>query len=243
MVIRYLRISSILVLVLLIFYALWSSQLHLDSQECTSIKIHVDTSDDLFFINADMIKEMILFKEDSILGKAYEDINIYLLEEFVNEHPNIKKAELYLTVDGTLYVDVKQRKPLARVFQDKDSYYLDEKIREFPLSDNYSAKVLQVYWDKITPSRFGILSKLIDLINSDEFLKAQITAISFNGKDELIAYPRVGDHKIMIGEAKDLENKFEKLKIFYRHGLGKIGWDRYSIINLKYQNQVVCTKR
>ena len=43
--------------------------------------------------------------------------------------------------------------------------------------------------------------------------------------------------------AKYFRNKFEKLKVFYRYGLGKVGWDRYSMINLKYHNQVVCTKR
>ena len=66
----------------------------------------------MFFINTEMVEKMIFSKVDSLIGKAYEDINIYLLEEFVNEHPNIKKAELYLTLDGTLSVDVKQYEPL-----------------------------------------------------------------------------------------------------------------------------------
>ena len=72
----------------------------------------------MFFINTEMIENMIFSKVDSLIGKAYEDINIYLLEEFVNEHPNIKKAELYLTLDGTLSIDVKQREPLVRVFEE-----------------------------------------------------------------------------------------------------------------------------
>ena len=75
------------------------------------------------------------------------------------------------------------------------------------------------------------------------FLKAQITALEFDDKDEIIMYPRVGDHKIILGKAQNIEEKFEKLKIFYRHGLEKVGWDRYSHINLKFENQVVCTKR
>ena len=73
--------------------------------------------------------------------------------------------------------------------------------------------------------------------------KAQITAIAFDEKNEIVLYPRVGDHKIILGVAGDFKNKFEKLKVFYRQGLGKVGWDRYSMINLKYHNQVVCTKR
>ena len=166
-----------------------------------------------------------------------------MLEEFVNEHPNIKKAELYLTLDGTLSIDVKQREPLVRVFEGNESYYLDEEMNHFALSDQYSARVLQVYWDEITESRIAILDPLIDLIDSDKFLKAQITAIAFDENNEIVLYPRVGGHKIILGEAVDFRNKFEKLKVFYRQGLGKVGWDRYSMINLKYHNQVVCTKR
>ena len=225
-----------------LFYLSWSSLFRLGLQKCSKVQIQVDTEGDLFFINTEMVEEMIFSKEDSLIGKAYKDINIYLLEEFVNEHPNIKKAELYLTLDGTLSIDVKQRKPLVRGFEGNESYYLDEEMNRFELSGQYSARVLHVYWDEIAESRIAILYPLIDLIDSDKFLKAQITAIAFDENNEIVLYPRVGGHKIILGEAEDFRNKFEKLKVFYRHGLGKVGWDRYSMINLKYQNQVVCTK-
>ena len=236
----FLNISYLFLIVTVLFYISWSSLFYLDLQKCSKVQIQVDTEGDLFFINTEMVEEMIFSKEDSLIGKAYEDINIYLLEEFVNEHPNIKKAELYLTLDGTLSIDVKQREPLVRVFEGNESYYLDEEMNHFALSDQYSARVLQVYWDEITESRIAILDPLIDLIDSDKFLKAQITAIAFDENNEIVLYPRVGGHKIILGEAEDFRNKFEKLKVFYRQGLGKVGWDRYSMINLKYHN-IICT--
>jgi len=239
----FLNISYLLVIVTVLFYLSWSSVFRLDLQKCNKVQIQVDTEGDLFFINTEMVEKMIFSKEDSLLGKSFQDINIYLLEEFVNEHPNIKKAELYLTLDGTLSIDVKQREPLVRIFEGNESYYLDEEMDQFALSDHFSARILQVYWDEITESRIKILDPLIDLIDSDKFLKAQITAIEFDENNELVVYPRVGGHKIILGEAKDFRNKFEKLKVFYRQGLEQVGWDRYSMINLKYHNQVVCTKR
>ena len=111
------------------------------------------------------------------------------------------------------------------------------------MSDKYSARVIQVYWSELTESRREMLSGVLKLIDKDGFLKAQITSIEFDENNELIVYPRVGEHKIILGKAQDLVKKFEKLKIFYRQGLEKIGWDRYSHINLKFDNQVVCTKR
>ena len=240
---NFLNVSYLFLIISALFYLSWSSLFHLDIQKCSKVQIQVDTEGDLFFINSEMVEEMIFSKVDSLVGKSYEDINIYLLEEFVNQHRNIKKAELYLSLDGTLSISVKQREPLVRVFEGDESYYLDDEMNHFPLSDQYSARVLQVYWDEITESRIAILESLIDLIDSDNFLKAQITAIAFDENNEIVLYPRVGDHKIIMGKAEDFRNKFEKLKVFYRKGLEKMGWDRYSMINLNYEDQVVCTKR
>ena len=240
---NFLNVSYLFLIITVLFYLSWSSLFNIDIQKCSKVQIQVDTDGDLFFINTEMIENMIFSKVDSLIGKAYEDINIYLLEEFVNEHPNIKKAELYLSLDGTLFIDVKQREPVVRVFEENESYYLDKEMNHLPISNQYSARVVQVYWDEITKSRIAILDPLINLIDSDKFLKAQITAIEFDENNEIVIYPRVGDHKIILGEAEDLSNKFEKLKVFYRQALGKVGWDRYSMINLKYSNQVVCTKR
>ena len=139
----------------------------------------------------------------------------------MDSHPNIKKAELYLTSDGILNIDVTQRHPIVRVLENEDSYYLDDKMIKFSLSDKYTARVLQVYCIKSSEARKEILSFVLNAIDSDDFLSAFITAIEFDEKDELIIYPRVGDHKVIIGASYNLLKKFENLKEFYRHGIGK----------------------
>ncbi|MDG1850359.1 MAG: hypothetical protein P8I82_07760 [Flavobacteriales bacterium] len=240
---KFLRISFVLLLLVVLSFLTWTNRLSYNDVTCENLEIQVDTEDDLFFVNAGMVENMLKEKEDSILGKRYQDINIYLLEEFLDAHPNVKKAELYLTINGDLCVDLKQRKPLVRIFQQDDSYYLDEDFERFSLSDRYSARVLQVYWSEMTEARKETLDSLMKLIAEDAFLKAQITAVVFDENNEIIVYPRMGNHKIIVGEARDLEKKFENLKVFYKRGLEKVGWDRYSQINLKFENQVVCTKR
>ena len=49
--------------------------------------------------------------------------------------------------------------------------YLDEEIMQFPLSEIYTARVLQVYWSEITEVRRAILASMIELMENDEFLK------------------------------------------------------------------------
>ena len=237
------NITYFLLIITLIFIISLNSISNLGKLECKNIQVNVDTVGDLFFIDTDMVKELIIENNDYIISRPFEDINTYLLEEFINNHPNIKKAELYLTIDGNFCIDVKQRQPIVRVFQENDSYYLDDEIMKFTLSDKYTARVLHVYWSEITEERRKILATIIEYIEKDQFLKAQITAIEFDGVDELILYPRVGDYKIILGDSYDLVNKFERLKLFCLNGLEKVGRDRYSHINLKFDNQVVCTKK
>jgi len=240
---NFLNISYFLVIVTLLFYLSLSSIFSLDIQKCNKVEIKVDNEHELFFINSKIIEDMIFSIYDSLVGKSVEDINIYLLEEFVNDHPHIKKAELYLSLNGVLSIDIIQQKPVVRVFEGERSYYLNEEMCEFPLSNHHSARVLQVYWEKFTIQRLNILEALIELIKSDKFLNAQVTAIAFDEDNEIVIYPRFGNHKIILGEARDLRYKFDKLKFFYSQGLKKLGWNRYSMINLKYFNQVVCTKK
>ena len=33
------------------------------------------------------------------------------------------------------------------------------------------------------------------------------------------------------------------LQLFYEQAIPKVGWDKYEMINLKYKNQIVCTKK
>ena len=72
---------------------------------------------------------------------------------------------------------------------------------------------------------------------------AQIEQLYVNKEFEIELIPRVGNHRIVVGDATDIKTKLDKLKVFYDKGLNKTGWNEYSVINLKFANQVVCKKR
>ena len=62
---------------------------------------------------------------------------------------------------------------------------------------------------------------------------------------DFILVPLIGDQKIVFGSAyseKEVEEKFEKLRIFYEEGMPNVGWNAYSEISVKYEGQIVCKK-
>ena len=84
---------------------------------------------------------------------------------------------------------------------------------------------------------------LANFVEKNSFWKAQISQIFVNENGDFELTPRVGGHIIIFGSSANLEGKFENLMTFYKKGLRRTGWNEYSVINLKFKNQVVCTKR
>ena len=57
--------------------------------------------------------------------------------------------------------------------------------------------------------------------------------------------PVVGKQRIVFGKAssvKEVEDKFQRLKVFYQEAMPYEGWNKYKEISLKYEGQVVCRK-
>jgi cell division protein FtsQ len=87
------------------------------------------------------------------------------------------------------------------------------------------------------------LFKIATYVDKDAFWKAQIEQIFVTAESEYLLIPKIGDHTIVFGTAENMEEKFEKLLLFYKEGLSRVGWEQYKSINVKFKNQVVCTKK
>lgn len=234
---------------------------------CKAIDIKIDDKIQLDFIDENEILNLIDGNQ-KIIGSPIGSINISLLEKRIMSNPYVEKAEVYSTIDGKLQVNVMQRNPLVRIITMRDEhFYIDCNGNFMPVSNTYSIPVIvangyiyDTYAEMKIPAWRGtsanvdttanqpehILSqvyRLSQFIKADTFWNAQIEQIYVNSMQEIELTPRVGDQHIILGNADNLEEKFHKLYTFYTNGLEKTGWNNYSIINLKFKNQVVCTKK
>jgi len=236
-----------------------------DDMICKDVIINIDNDNNNYFVDAKDILQMSYQRGDSLKGQSMQSINVYSLENTFNSHPSIKSTEVYKTINGELYINVIQRKPICRIINYKgEGYYFDAEGKLMPLSENYSARV--PVFTGLIPFTFGgnynrdfrrefecedsldmdihLLNSIYHLaayIDSSEFWQAQIEQVNIVDND-FVLIPKVGDNKIIFGDAKNTANKFNRLMTFYTEGLSKTGWNKYSIINLKFENQVVCTK-
>ncbi len=230
------------------------------------LNINVQNTNENQFIDEDDIRDFFNERKDSILNVELKNIDVNGLEKVLNTHPAIENADLSVDVNGDVKINVRARTPLVRVINmDGESYYIDTQTKLMPLSDKYTARVLVVNGFVFEPyarrhmfsvndikknEMFKELSVLDDIyelanyITKDSVLINLIHQISITKEREFELFPSIGNHKIEFGEATNIAEKFEKLKVFYTDGLNKTdNWNKYSTINLKYKNQVVCTKK
>ncbi len=229
---------------------------------CTMVDVAIVDGTGNFFVDEDEIVGAVNKTRINNPGNLMSDINIRSLEELIHKFPSIEKAEVFSSINGKLRVDITQRKPIVRVINyNGQSYYLDSHGSMMPLSTRYTARVPVATGYLNTPyllnyntevdlpvddkGRKAVLAdlyKLSKFISDDEFYSALIEQIYVDNDNMFFLVPKMGPKIIEFGTVDDAEEKFFKLMAMYRAGMSLKGWDKYRKINVKYKNQVVCTK-
>ncbi len=213
-----------------------------DNDECKGVVINI-TNNKLGTINNEDIVEML--SEETLFpqGKMMDSICCYEIENFIKAMTLIKDCQVYKTNGNDIRVNVECREPVLKVY-DKEgaTYYVD--VEGEKIDDIKKPLLLPVASGEIDDNMVdNELQKVVSAIEKDPFWLAQIEQIYFNEKKEAIITPRMGDHIIELGNVKQIDEKLQNLKEFYIKGLNTVGWNKYSKLNIKISNKVICTKR
>jgi len=249
----------IIVIYLLLAVAFISNRY--EDQFCNSIVVSIEDSQKTGFLIRDDILKLLETNEIKYLGKPLYKIDLDSIEKTVKTNQIIHSCKAYTGVNGILHIDISQRTPFVRIIeQNGKGYYLDKEGNVLNLSTRYSPLVVVVNGFIQSSIRVGqpvnVLNlpdsnrniklkeiyKLTSYIHNNQLWNSQFLQIYVNKSGEYELVPRVGPHIIILGSIDDYREKFDKLEMFYKEGLNHIGWNQYVKINLKYKDQVVCTK-
>ena len=222
-----------------------------DRNVCNKVVITINNQLNNHFIDDNDIMNMITNGYTEVIeGALYRDINVRSLENRVRNNSYVQEAEVYRDLKGNLLVNVVLRRPIARVVQeDGPDAYIAEDGAILPVSDKFSSRVLLISGsaskeigslDNIYNTDYSQLFELINHINVDNFWKAQIAQVVIQDNGEIKLLPQVTKQYIEFGDLNHIENKFSRLKIFYKEILPRKGWNTYSRVNVKYKNQIIC---
>jgi len=221
------------------------------SQKCKDLKVILPGRNN--FIERNEVDRILMEASGALIGVDLDKINIHQLETSLKNNPFIEFAKVYADMDGVIHVELRQRQPILRIINRANvQFYIDEKGYKMPLSESYTANVLVANGliDEDFSGQIDTLNTQLakDLYRMAQFIKAdtlwdnQIEQVYVGVKGDIEMVPRVGNHKIIIGDTDSLETKFKNLLVFYKKAIPKVGWDTYKTINLKYANQVIGSK-
>jgi cell division protein FtsQ len=210
---------------------------------CQEVEIIIkDSLEKPFLKEADIV---VFLKNRKVypLNKEIKNINTDSMEKVLIKNNIIEKAEVVQTISGKIKIVISQKMPILRVFTGSGNYYVDNSGKTMPA--NLGEPVYVPVASGNIEKSFAIsqLYKFALFLRNDDFWNDQIVQIYVKSENEVEIVPRIGDQTIILGSLEDFEKKLQKLRRFYEQVIPKMGWEKYRVINLKYKNQIVCTKK
>ena len=210
---------------------------------CREVNIHVEDGSVKGFLDQEEIKGLLQRSRCYPIGDQMSHVDVRNIEEQLQKNPFVKDVQCYKTQTGHVNITIDQRLPVIRVKADNgDDYYVDEHGNIMP--NTHFASNLVVATGAIHQKYAQKVLKDIGcyLLNTPLW-GSQVEQLNVLADGTIEMVPRVGDHIVYLGSPANLERKLERLEKFYKYGLSKAGWNKYSYINIEFDNQIICKKR
>jgi cell division protein FtsQ len=234
------------------FVLLIASRIQHSEDVCKDVVVRIKSAENSNYISQKEILNRLSDNHPELLkNKSISSFNLSQLEALLEHHLWIRNAELFFDIKNVLHVEVEERTPVARIFcADGESFYVDELGIQLPANGNQVANVpVFTGFPHLTKPLLSndslLLMQVRDMgayILKHEFWIAQIEQIQID-KNNMELIPKLGKHQILFGEGVQIEQKFKRLMLFYKNVLHKAGWNYYSLLDLRYDKQIVGVRR
>ena len=174
------------------------------------------------------------------VGKQHSKIDLTEMEESLLKLNMVKSVKCYFANNGDVNVSVTQRVPVFRVKEEGRDYYIDNERKRMPTSIKFSAYVPIVTGNVNFDFAVSELYDFVVYLQSESRWRSAFTQIYVYPDNKVELVPRVGDFIIKMGSLDRYEAKLKKLDKFLKVLPKYHSWDKYSVINLEFRDQVVC---
>lgn len=228
---------------------------HQKELRCNSITVIIKDSLQNRFVSPQEVIE--LLEEEGVveLASSLYKLELNELERTINKKRAIKKSEISYTLLGNMVVEVTQRRPIIRVESQEGGFYIDDSGYIFPLVKSFTSYVPIVTGDlpiRVEPDQrgeikegeewLGRLYSLALFLDREPLWNSMVEQLYFDKDGDLYISPRIGSSEVLFGQLTNIEDKFNKLALFYKEIAPHYGWDYYESVNLEFNGQLVCKR-
>ena len=196
--------------------------------------------DNNLYLTEDLVNKLLIQNYGSVKNRAKEQVVLNSIETIIKSDSMVKSAQVYLSIEGELISKIVQRKPIGRV-EGISKFYLDDVGKRMPLSRHHSARV-PIITGKITGKSLEDAYVILDFVNEDDFLRKNVIGIHVEDEGKYQLKLRVENFVVNLGGIENLDEKFKNFMAFYVKAAKDKTLNKYAVVSLEFENQVVCTK-
>lgn len=259
------RVLAMLVIIIILITIVVGANIFVRNQKIDRLDISISYGISDTIIRNETIRKELEDKFGKFTLKERKDVEAKDIEGFLMNKPYVEKADVFQTLKGILKIEIIQRQPVLRVCTHKQKqFYIDREGKIIEIKSDQATDVIVAsgYIDiNATMLKKGIIETIsindkkgldktlanvfliAQRLQNDSILNYQIDQIYINKNGSFELIPKIGNYIIKIDEEVDLETQLVKLSYLYKESFTRIGWDNYSVVDLRYRNQVVCTKK
>lgn len=225
---------------ILVVMGLYAFSSHRSMNKTVSGLEVVFVGDQNLYITQDMVNKLLIQKFGGLENMPKEKLVLNAMEKAIEANKMVKSAQVYLTVDGELKSRIVQRKPIGRVEGDS-KFYMDDEGKRMPFSNSHSARV-PIITGNITGESLKDVYEILKHINSDDFLRKNVIGIHIEDVARYQLKFRMENFVVNLGSIENLDEKFNNFKAFYAKAQKDATLEKFAVVSLEFNNQVVCTK-
>ena len=261
---RLLSISAYVVLFTALIALLGFIRKEYGNVACKTMRIVIEYNHSDTLVSVSDIERLLLLKKDTLEGRKLSPGDLGFIRETIMDIPYIAYCDVDFLLNGTLRIRAKQRIPMIRIVTGNQSWYIDTEGTVMPRHHRHSARVPvagghlgSLDFLKTGNNLFSLadtsmsfaarpvhaLLQVAHYIHNHVQLRDMVEQLYINAHGETELFTKVGSQRILFGDAENIEEKFFKLLAYYQAGPAYNGIGQYRTINLKYNNQVVCSKQ
>lgn len=204
-------------------------------------KINVEfVGDHSLYVTESMVNKLLIQNFGSLDNVPKEKLVLNKIEKIIEANEMVKEAQVYLSINGDLEAKIEQRNPIGRI-EGKEKFYLDDEGKRMPFSINHSARV-PIITGEVTGKSLEDIYEILKYINDDQFLRKNVIGIHIEEGNKYQLRFRMEQFVVHLGNIEGLEEKFNNFKAFYTKADKDKTLNKYNIVSLEFNNQVVCTK-
>ena len=240
---KLLTIFGCILLVLYLLVACAWANFRADSELCAGLendRIEVIDRLNTGFVTADELTAELAPLLGDLKSRKLSEIGLDSIRRHLVALDKIESATVTRLNDNRLRISVVPMVPVARIWPaDGTGYYVNRNGKRIRAGARYHLDVPQIRGN----FPIGQLLPLLDYLNENPDLSRLITMIAPRDSANIFLVPAIRGHIINLGDVSNIDDKFRRLEQFYAKVLPAKGWEHYDTISLKWDHQIVATRR